>query len=163
MDPADAFLHRKEAKAIRRRIKEPLQVVAPVHCKDKDGLLAVTSKRVLFAHRKALGVAVDEWPRRTIGGVRVDKRRYGIVQIRIGKRVIAFDTTRKGDADRIHLALVPKATQPTSTVEAIRRPTRPDAPDPLAHRGTPAHIAKLEDMVARGLMTKKELDWQLGR
>ncbi len=172
MDAAAAFLHRHERKAIeRRRKREPLLALAPSYLDGKLGLLAITPARVMFARRRWLATPIDEWSRRDFKGARLETKRYGIVHLSMaGRPPLVFELTDSGHKHAITEALFgpQKRIDPVKALTQRpqqRSPRRPTAPvaDPLGHRGTPAHEAKLRDLVARGMMTQKEMDWQLGR
>ncbi len=171
MDSAATFLHRQERKAIeRRRHKEPIMALAPAYLEGRLGLLAITPARVLFAHRRLLRTPTREWARRGMTGAKLETKRYGIVHVGLqGGQTLRFELTHTDHKSAVMDALL----GPRPVVDPIKaltrhpgkgpRKARTPMVDPLAHRGTPAHEAKLRDLVARGMMTQKEMDWQLGR
>ncbi len=172
MDPAAAFLHRQERKAIaRRRKREPILAMVPAYHDERLGIVAVTPTRMLFASRGWLRTPVIQWSRKSLAGVRLETMRYGTVRVatKAGKE-LRFELTNVGHKTQIMGALVP-GQRPVDPIKALtRRPTQktprqPTVPmaDPLAHRHTPEYAAKLREMVANGVMTQQELDWQLGR
>lgn len=176
MDPAAEFLHRHERKALQKALRgEKLLAIAPARMGDRAGLVAATRTRLLFAARKRIGAKARAWSRAGIVAMSEEKRRYGILHVRMrsgehlrfemmashGTTIIldAWRPPRK-PVDPVKAAL-PRRPRQTKRPTA-RRPTAP-ALDPLAHRGSIDHQAKLLDMVQRGLMTKAEMEWQLGR
>ncbi len=172
MDPAATFLHRQERRAIERRRKnEPVLAMVPAYHDGRLGLLAVTPARVMFACRRWMRTPVTQWSRRQLAGARLETKRYGIVLIatKTGEG-LRFELTDTGHKNAIMGALLP----PQRKVDPIKLLTRRPAqkgprhipapmPDPLAHRSRPEYEAKLRDMVARGVMTQKEMDWQMGK
>jgi hypothetical protein len=160
MDGADAFLHRKELRALQgRRKKEKFRVVAPVQRGQQHGLLAITATRILFSRKRGFGAKAEVWRKQAIGGCRVEKKGPGVLQIKTNKGIVAFAAVRRGDAARLLGAITPQAAPPPP------RPPGHSIPDPtfdsLAHRGTAVHRAKLQQLVADGTMTQAEMDWQL--
>lgn len=174
MDAATTFLHRHERRAIMRRRKgEPLRAVVPVMNARQAGLLAITPTRVLHAQRGRLRTPVRQWRRRDVAGIRFENVRYGmlLLALRSGEQ-LRFEFVSRDDARSVEQAMVPprrQATAPSVAFQAGRTTggpvltnvRRPDAPDPLAHRGTHEHQARLRKLHAKGVLTKAELEWQL--
>lgn len=185
-DPASAFLTRKERKAIQRKLKrgeKPREMVPTIHG-GRHGLLCSTRSRVLFAARRRLGVKVRAWPRSSIRGVASHKRRYGAVVLKTAKETLRFEMVQRGDAEAFMASMAPpqharrrapsgpaRAGSPSRSAQARpapRPPVRPKMapepepePDALAHRSSAEHRARLKGLLDRGIITKREYEWQV--
>lgn len=180
---------RKAIQKKLRRGEAPKAMVPCIH-DGRHGLLCSTRTRILFSARKGLGTKVWTWQRGTLKGVAHEKKRYGTVLLKTAKGALRFEMTQRGSAQELLDSLAPprKAAEeaqvtfrqrpakrrqgaartggsahrrPSGSRTSPARPARPaPEPDALAHRKTAEHQARLKRMLARGIITKREYEWQ---
>lgn len=185
MDPATAFLARKDKKALDRRLKknERARIVVQARHNGRTGLLAATSARVLFVYKRGWRHRHVEVAGNDVG--RLAERKTGHGEVRMtckDGRELAFTMLQRGTAEAFCETLRP--TPPVKTGQSIQtrkggpmqfipkqssRPAGPSAqakphPRGVAHDPLSASqqqkLARLEELYKKGRIGKAEYEWQ---
>ncbi len=169
MDGARAFLHRKEQKATQRRLKrEPVRAQAVATAGEVDGLLTMTPTRLLWARKDGLRTTVVQWHRQEIAGLRIERRGYGLLRVRLrsGKQ-LGFALGSHEDRNAVAAVVEPQGpVRDPIAAAGVKRPGRPavarsEDVDPWAHLGGAQQAKKAVELYEKGLITKQEMEWQL--
>ena len=182
MDPATAFLVRKDKKALDKRLKkgETTRIVVQARHHDHVGLLAATGRRVLFVYKQGLRHRHLEVLGTDVG--RLTERKVGHGEVRMqckDGRDLTFTMLQRGSASAFCETLRP--TPPVRTGSSVQTrkggpmvftpkakaapsaQTKPHprgrAHDPLA-ASKQQKLARLEELHKKGRIGKAEYEWQ---
>ncbi len=170
MDGARAFLHRKEQKATKRRLKrEPVRAQVVAEAAGVRGLLTLTPTRLIWARRHGMRTPVFVWHRKEVKGAKIERKKYGILRIRLdGGKALGFHFGSHEDRDAIAAIIEPKRPVDPIAAAGAKRPHRSRAmtpttiaDDPWDHLGGAQQAKRAVELYKKGLITKQEMEWQL--
>lgn len=152
LDRFGRFIHRRELVALQRRLDPGETVVAVVAATlERRGVLAITSKRMLFVHRTVFGSKSVGWPHRQVIGLtrkpRVDDAQ--VVLRTIGGAAVTFSGVPKSEAEAFEDAA---ATRPRGPDELV------DFTPPQAVVDRKRRLERLDRMLQRGSITRTEYE-----
>ena len=151
LDRFGRFVNRRELKALSARLEEGEHVLAAVEARgdERDGVLAVSDRRVLFVSVGWLRTRAASWAHRDLLGLEVTPA-VDDAQVLLRTRATPVSLrARKADAAQLKAAY---DGRPRAAGEAV------DFAVPAAEAERRKRLARLDRMLERGSITRAEYE-----
>lgn len=148
LDRFGRFLKRRELDALARQLLEGEVVLAAVEATlDRPGILAATSRRLLFVRRSWLGARSRAWPYGKVH--RKSARDAATLTLAARGGPVVFTGVPKGQAEEFEAAVARRPPGPGELMDFTPSPAQ------LARR---KRLERLDRMLERGSLTRKEYE-----